>query len=212
MLTSERASSERTSDVSSTLELQGQDLTIEQVHATSCCRQPVKLPEDEAVREQMQASVDMVRKRSIEGQRDLRSHDRIWQHGGRCGPQGVCRCISGQSCCRSWLLERDRRSTARHVRAAMLLRANMLLRGVSGVRFEIVERLDRFLGADAIPVVREFGSIGASGDLVPLASIARAITGHGSASRVVCGGQELDGQSVLADFGFEPLEFFPKRL
>ena len=66
----------------------------------------------------------------------------------------------------------------RHTRAAMLLRANVLFKGCSGVRLEIIERIFRFLQADAIPVVRELGSIGASGDLVPLATIARAITGQ----------------------------------
>ena len=64
---------------------------------------------------------------------------------------------------------------ARHVRAAMALRANVLLQGKSGVRFEIIDRLIRFLQADAIPIVRELGSIGASGDLIPLSTIARAI-------------------------------------
>ena len=63
-----------------------------------------------------------------------------------------------------------------HVRAAMLLRANVLARGCSGVRPEIVQRLVQFLNAGATPVVRELGSIGASGDLVPLSVIARAIT------------------------------------
>ena len=86
---------------------------------------------------------------------------------------------------------------SRHVRAAMLLRANMLLRGMSGVRLEVVERLLQFLNAGAVPVVGQLGSIGASGDLVPLASIARAVTGQGS-SRVVLGERCLDGAAALS--------------
>ena len=98
-----------------------------------------------------------------------------------------------------------------HVRAAMLLRANMLLRGVSGVRLEVVERLIQFLNADAVPVVSEFGSIGASGDLVPLAAIARAITGQGAASRVMLGDRCVDGETALDELGLEPLELLPKE-
>lgn len=99
----------------------------------------------------------------------------------------------------------------RHVRAAMLLRANVLLRGCSGVRLELIERLVRFLQADAIPIVREYGSIGASGDLVPLAAIARAITGRSNAGRVVRQGEELDAAEVLTELGLAPLELQPKE-
>ena len=98
-----------------------------------------------------------------------------------------------------------------HVRAAMALRANMLLRGVSGVRLEIIERLVTFLNADAIPVVRDLGSIGASGDLVPLATIARAITGHESQCDVQWGDHLLDSQTALAELELEPLSLIPKE-
>jgi phenylalanine ammonia-lyase len=63
------------------------------------------------------------------------------------------------------------------VRAAMLLRANSLIKGVSGVRLEIVERFAAFLNAGAHPHVYQRGSIGASGDLVPLTYIAGAVLG-----------------------------------
>ncbi len=99
----------------------------------------------------------------------------------------------------------------RHVRAAMLLRANVLLRGCSGVRLEIIERLIRFLQVDAIPVVRELGSIGASGDLVPLSTIARAITGQTEFVNIQFGHRLVDGQTVLQELGLEPLELLPKE-
>ncbi len=51
----------------------------------------------------------------------------------------------------------------------MLLRANSLVRGISGIRLRVLERFEIFLNADVTPHVHEFGSIGASGDLVPLA-------------------------------------------
>ena len=98
----------------------------------------------------------------------------------------------------------------RHVRAAMILRANVLLRRCSGVRMEIIERLVRFHEADATPVVRELGSIGASGDLVPLSTIARAITGIGNV-KVQIGDRVVDGAAALAEVGLDPLELQPKE-
>lgn len=99
----------------------------------------------------------------------------------------------------------------RHVRAAMLLRANVLAQGCSGVRFAIVERLLRFLEADAIPVVRELGSIGASGDLVPLSTIARAITGQSDNVKVQLGECVLSGSVVLVELGLDCIELLPKE-
>ncbi len=94
----------------------------------------------------------------------------------------------------------------RHVRAAMLLRANVLARGCSGVRPEIVHRLLRFLEADATPIVRELGSIGASGDLVPLATIARAITGQTDFVKVQIGDRTVDGAAALRTARIQALE------
>ena len=99
---------------------------------------------------------------------------------------------------------------SRHVRAAMILRANVLLRGCSGVRMEIIDRLVRFFKADATPVVRELGSIGASGDLVPLSAIARAITGIGHV-KVQMGDRVVDGAEALRELGLKPLQLQPKE-
>jgi len=67
----------------------------------------------------------------------------------------------------------------RIVRAMMLLRAKSLLRGYSGVRPQVVSQLVAFLNADITPAVPAFGSVGASGDLAPLAHVALAIIGEG---------------------------------
>jgi phenylalanine ammonia-lyase len=99
----------------------------------------------------------------------------------------------------------------KHVRAAMALRANVLLQGHSGVRLELIERLIKFLNADAIPVVRDLGSIGASGDLVPLATIARAITGQTENSKVSLEGHSISGAAALSQLGLEPIELRPKE-
>jgi histidine ammonia-lyase len=65
------------------------------------------------------------------------------------------------------------------VRAAMLLRANVLLRPTSGVRPIVVESLVELLNAGIHPIVPEQGSVGASGDLAPLSHIALALMGEG---------------------------------
>ena len=67
------------------------------------------------------------------------------------------------------------------VRAMMVLRANALAKGRSGVRVATVETLLRMLAADCLPVVPEQGSVGASGDLAPLAHLALLLIGEGKA-------------------------------
>lgn len=101
--------------------------------------------------------------------------------------------------------------SSRHTRAAMVSRANVLLQGKSGVRREIIDRLVRFIRADAVPVVRELGSIGASGDLVPLATIGRAITGHSSRCQILLDGQQIDGLAALKKIELEPIELQAKE-
>jgi len=64
------------------------------------------------------------------------------------------------------------------VRAAILLRANTLCRGNSGVRAEVVERLVALLNDDVYPLVPQKGSVGCSGDLAPLSHLALVLIGH----------------------------------
>ena len=97
------------------------------------------------------------------------------------------------------------------VRAAMLLRANSLARGVSGVRLEIIERLATFLNAGATPEVFELGSIGASGDLVPLAYVAGSILGLDPGYRVDLDGRTVGSVEALERLGLAPLRLEPKE-
>jgi len=94
------------------------------------------------------------------------------------------------------------------VRMAMLLRANCLAKGNSGVRVEVVERLLELLNHDVIPLVPERGSCGASGDLVPLSYIGRALVGE---ARVLHREQTRQAGEVLAELGLEPLELEAKE-
>lgn len=97
------------------------------------------------------------------------------------------------------------------VRAAMLLRANSLMRGASGVRIEVIERLTTFLNAGVTPHVYQRGSIGASGDLVPLSYIGGAILGLAPDFLVDFGGETIDSHTALSRLGLEPLDPAPKE-
>lgn len=87
-------------------------------------------------------------------------------------------------------------------RVTMLLRANCLSKGNSGVRVELIERLLGLLGADVLPVIPERGSCGASGDLVPLSYVGGALAGE---REVAYRGQVRPSLEVLAELGLEPL-------
>lgn len=83
-------------------------------------------------------------------------------------------------------------------KAMMVLRANTLARGHSGVRVEVIEKILEFLNQDVIPVIPQQGSVGASGDLAPLSHLALALIGEG----------EVWGESLN---GVQPLELKAKE-
>ena len=94
------------------------------------------------------------------------------------------------------------------VRALMVLRANALARGHSGCRVVLGERLLELLNSGIHPRVPEFGSVGASGDLAPLAHVALALIGEGPAEK---DGTESPVQGLLADAGIEPVTLGSKE-
>ena len=97
---------------------------------------------------------------------------------------------------------------ARIVRLMMALKAIGLGRGHSGVRREIVERLLALIEADALPVIPSQGSVGASGDLAPLAHMAAALIGEG---RIVLAARPLPAADALNRLGLAPLVLGPKE-
>jgi histidine ammonia-lyase len=97
----------------------------------------------------------------------------------------------------------------REARAMLLLRAHVLALGHSGVRAEVVERMVDMLNRDLVPAVPEQGSLGASGDLAPLASLALPLIGEG---RVLDGGGGAEeAVGALAREGLEPLSLRAKE-
>ncbi len=98
--------------------------------------------------------------------------------------------------------------TREAVRAMMLIRANVLAIGYSGIRPVVAERLCDLLNRGVTPVVPSQGSVGASGDLAPLAHMALVLMGEGEAE---FGGAVLDGGDALRRAGIEPIELHPKE-
>ena len=89
------------------------------------------------------------------------------------------------------------------VRAVMALRIKDLARGHSGIRLETVQHLVALLNWGVCPVMPEKGSVGASGDLAPLAHLALVLLGQGEA---LYKGQKMSGEQVLRKCGLKPLE------
>jgi histidine ammonia-lyase len=96
----------------------------------------------------------------------------------------------------------------RIVRLVMILKVIGLARGHSGVRRELVARLLALVEADALPVIPGQGSVGASGDLAPLAHMSAALLGEGE---IVLGGEKLHASEALKYLGLEPLALGPKE-
>jgi histidine ammonia-lyase len=93
-------------------------------------------------------------------------------------------------------------------RAMLLLRANVLAKGFSGVRPALPQLLIAMLNAGVHPVIPEKGSVGASGDLAPLAHLALVVVGEGQA---FFGGQLLEGGEAMRRAGLRPLELSAKE-
>lgn len=189
--------------------LTGNDLTIADIKAVSAGSK-VALSEDKVVRERIEKSRKVIQDGVARGEQiygvttlfggmadvyvgpdKLEDVQKLalWQHKSTTGPR---------------LPDTD-------VRAAMLLRVNSLIKGASGVRMEIIERYITFLNEGVHPHMYQRGSIGASGDLVPLSYIAGAIMGLDKAYQVDWNGETLDSHAALARLGLEPLALQPKE-
>jgi phenylalanine ammonia-lyase len=94
------------------------------------------------------------------------------------------------------------------VRAAMLLRIATFSTGASAVRPELVDRLAALLNRGVTPVVPRYGSVGASGDLMPSAYIGRVLAGLGEAEFQ---GRRMAAAEALATAGIEPIRFASKE-
>ena len=192
------------SEVSISLE----NLTFDQIISVACLGETVTLSQDHAFREMLQCSRRVLDRKLSEGE---------IIYGVNTGFGGNARCLIPDHetahhqqnlveylCCGTGDLLPEE-----IVRAAMLLRANALARGLSGVRPVVIERLIDALNLRITPVVPRFGSVGASGDLCPSAHIARALTGQGG--EVLYNGRRMRAIEALQQAGLEPLRLEAKE-
>jgi histidine ammonia-lyase len=186
--------------------LSGEDLTVEHVWEVAVEGAPVALSED--ARARMQAARDVVERAA---------------HGAREHTYGVNtgfgRFVSA-SIPEELTEELQLRLLRSHacgvgepypvavVRAAMVLRANALAKGNSGARVETVELLVECLNRGVLPRVPSRGSVGASGDLAPLAHLALPLVGEGEAWFE---GELVSGADALARAGLEPVRLQAKE-
>ncbi|MFC4551935.1 MULTISPECIES: histidine ammonia-lyase [Halorussus] len=101
-----------------------------------------------------------------------------------------------------------RELTREEVRAMLLGRINALVKGYSGVREVVVDHLAAMLNEGVHPVVKSRGSLGASGDLAPLAHLALVLVGEGQAD---VDGERMDGAEALATADLDPLTLRAKE-
>lgn len=189
--------------------ISGEGLTVEQIAAVANGAK-VALTTDPTVLERLERSRDVVSRAIANGEQiygvttlfgamadqyiapeQLAEVQKLalWQHKTATGPR---------------LPDKD-------VRAAMLLRANSLVKGASGIRREIIERFVTFLNVGMHPHVYQRGSIGASGDLVPFSYIAGAIIGLDPAFLLDVDGETIDCHTALARLGLAPMTLEPKE-
>ncbi|MEA3250366.1 MAG: histidine ammonia-lyase [Pseudomonadota bacterium] len=94
------------------------------------------------------------------------------------------------------------------VRLIMVLKVNALARGFSGIRRQVLDALIALINAEVYPRIPLKGSVGASGDLAPLAHMSALLLGEGKARH---GGEWLPAREALAKAGLEPLSLAPKE-
>jgi phenylalanine ammonia-lyase len=190
--------------------LMGAGLTIDEVAAVARWERPVRLTDEKEVIENVDASAAFIRW-------GVRTGEPIYGVNTGFGGMANVAISEKELCALQNNLIRFLQAGAgdylhrQDVRAAILARANSHMRGVSGIRRELIERMLVFLNHGATPVVRDMGSIGASGDLVPLATITGAIIGADPSFEVDLAGERLDALTAIARLGLAPLQLGPKE-
>lgn len=193
-----------------TVVLDGAGLTIDEIVRVARHRAPVRIASDGAIEERIRAARDYVMNAVEAGQA---IYGVTTGFGGMASKVITVENASALQNNLIWFMKSGagRRIPTADVRAAMLLRINSHLRGASGLRLELIRRMETFLNAGVTPHVHEYGSIGASGDLVPLVSITGALIGLDRSFTVDFNGQETDSLTALERLGLPPMRLGPKE-
>ena len=207
---SSKSGNRRNTDSRSETVLRGTDLTIEDTVRVARFGAPVSITKDRTVLKRVAASHDYI----IEAVKSGKAvYGVTTGFGGMAGTNISASDASELQENLLWFMksETGRRLAVEDVRAAMVIRANTHLLGLSGLRLQLVQRMVDFLNAGATPLVREFGSIGASGDLTPLACVTGALIGLDRAFQVDMGGETIDALTALKRLGLKPIKLAPKE-
>jgi histidine ammonia-lyase len=187
------------------IELDGRSLTLDDLYAVACDRKPVRLAD--AARPALLASRGVI-------ERALAAESPVYGVNtgfGELKNRHVARPDLARlqlNLIRSHAAGVGPALAAEETRALGLLRANSLAVGVSGVRPELVEAVLALLEKRVHPVIPEQGSVGASGDLAPLAHFALVLVGEGEAEFE---GKVISGAEALAKAGLRPVVLDPKE-
>jgi phenylalanine ammonia-lyase len=187
--------------------IDGRSLTLDDVVAVARGGAVVTVSNDPAVRGSMQASVDLNRDLIARGVPVYGITTGFGDSVHRQIPPAAAAAL--QAHLLRFLGNGTGAFTPRETaRAVVLIRANNLARGHSAVRPELVERLVELLNRDVVPVIPEEGSVGASGDLVPLSYVAAVVVGD---RKVWHRGRVRPAADALRHEGLEPLALEPKE-
>ncbi len=185
--------------------LTGNDLTFEQLHAVVFHYEPVELHPDAVSR--MNASRAVVEKLLASGATAYGINTGFGKLASvRISPEQVQQLqvnLVRSHCCGV-----GEPLNEPETRAMMLLRANALAKGLSGIRPHVVDTLCKMLNAKIHPLIPSQGSVGASGDLAPLAHLAQVVIGEG---RATLNGKILDGAAALKAAAVTPVALEAKE-
>src|SRR5579862_7237320 len=192
--------------LASTVQLSGNDLTFEQLYAVALHGAKVSLAPDAI--ERMKASRAIV-------DRVVSSGETAYGINTGFGKLASVRISTEQvrqlqiNLVRSHACGVGAPLSEAETRAMMLLRANALAKGLSGIRPETVEVLCAMLNAKVHPVIPSQGSVGASGDLAPLAHLAHVVIGEGYAR--IGGSTEISGADAMRQANIKPVALEAKE-
>jgi len=190
--------------------LQGEGLTLEQLVAVARRGTAVSISSDPVVQERVRLSSDFILKAVADNQP-------IYGVTSGFGAMAY-KTISKEQAIElqnniPWFhkVGTGNRIPGSDVRGAILLRMNSHLRGASGIRMSMIERMATLLNQDATPHVYEFCSIGASGDLSPLAYITACLIGLDDAWKLDYQGRVVGARSLVDELGLGPETLGPKE-
>src|ERR1700726_1805888 len=195
----------RNDPVSMSVILTGNDLSFEQLRAVALQHEPVSL--DPSAIERMKASRAVVDKLVASGTTAYGINTGFGKLASvRISTEQVAQLQI--NLVRSHACGVGEPLSEAETRAMMLLRANALAKGLSGIRPHVVDTLCKMLNAKVHPLIPSQGSVGASGDLAPLAHLAQVVIGEG---RTNYDGEILDGAAALQRAGITPVALEAKE-